>query len=481
MFVKIFQLMKSYLFFALLSIPILMSLSSTAQHISAGGRHTLVICEDSTAQSWGYNGYGQLGNGNITEQYSGVKVIGLSEVVFVAGGLFHSIFIKKDGTAWTCGRNKLGPLGDGTSTDRHIPVQVSKLSDVIQASGGGEHSLFLKRDHTVWACGANAAGQLGDGSTLNKMEPVAVIGLTDVIQVAAGAEFSLFLKMDGSVWACGHNGFGQFGNGTNGSSKIPVQIIGLTDIISITAGEWHSLFVKKDGTVYSSGRNQYGQLGNGTQTDNWLASPIPDLDNIVQAEAGGIHSVFVNADGYVFACGLNSGGNNDGQLGDGTSIDRNKPVPVISSWGQLKIIHAEACREHSLFLTDNGQIWASGRNNYGQLGSGTSTTTNFSTPIHSNSICSSISVSFDQLKEYLNSMLLYPNPMISSGTLKLDFKVDEATIYIYNSYGTLCKQLNLNNENEIKLNLADLQPGIYILVLKENHDIIYRYKIVLNR
>lgn len=473
--------MKSYFYLVfLLSIPFLISFSSTAQNISAGGRHTLIICEDSTVQSWGYNGFGQLGNGNFIEQFSGVKVFGLSDVVFVAGGLFHSIFIKQDGTAWTCGRNKLGPLGDGSTTDRNIPVQVNTLTEIIQAAGGGEHSLFLKKDHTVWACGANASGQLGDGSTLNKMEPIAVKGLSDVIQVAAGAEFSLFLKRDGSVWACGHNGFGQFGNGTNSSSKIPIQINGLTDIISITAGEWHSLFVKKDGTVFSSGRNQYGQLGNGTQTDNWLASPIPDLGNIVQAEAGGIHSVFVNADGNVFACGLNSGGNNDGQLGDGTLMDQNKPVPVISSWGLLKIIHAEACREHSLFLTDNGQIWASGRNNYGQLGIGTSTITNFSTPIHSNTICSSFSVNHDQFETYSNNILLYPNPMINSSILKLNFKIDAATILIYNSFGGLCKHLNINNANEIKLNLAELNPGFYVLVLEQNHKIIYSHKIILN-
>ena len=130
--------MKSYFYLVfLLSIPFLISFSSTAQNISAGGRHTLIICEDSTVQSWGYNGFGQLGNGNFIEQFSGVKVFGLSDVVFVAGGLFHSIFIKQDGTAWTCGRNKLGPLGDGSTTDRNIPVQVNTLTEIIQAAAGG--------------------------------------------------------------------------------------------------------------------------------------------------------------------------------------------------------------------------------------------------------------------------------------------------------------------------------------------------------
>lgn len=451
-----------------------------AQMIAAGGRHSLLICADSTVQAWGYNGYGQLGNSTTVEQHTGVKVFGLDGIVGVSGGLFHSIFIKQDGSVWTCGRNNLGPLGDGTTINRHIPVQVAGLSDIIQASGGGEHTLFLRKDQTVWACGANSSGQLGDGSTINRLAPVSVNGLTDIIQVAAGAEFSLFLKKDGSVWACGHNGFGQFGNGTNVSSKIPIQIQELSDIIQISAGEWHSLFVKKDGTVYSCGRNQYGQLGNGTQLDQWLASTINELSGITQTEAGGIHSVFVTNTGAVFACGLNSGGNNDGQLGDGTALDRSKPVLVNTSWGTNKIIHAEACREHSLFLSEKGTVFASGRNNYGQLGIGSFTTSNFKTPTLSNTLCLALLVKQTQYTENQNEFLLYPNPASGSSSLKSNLKYKKATIGVYNSCGILSKQMDYNQENEFNLNLEELQNGLYHLILSEHHKILYSSKLIIN-
>jgi alpha-tubulin suppressor-like RCC1 family protein len=69
--------------------------NSYAQRVSAGGRHSLSICADSTVQAWGYNGYGQLGNGNIDEQNTGTQVAGLLGVVQVAGGLFHSLFVKR--------------------------------------------------------------------------------------------------------------------------------------------------------------------------------------------------------------------------------------------------------------------------------------------------------------------------------------------------------------------------------------------------
>ncbi|MBK8450344.1 MAG: hypothetical protein IPL42_10105 [Saprospiraceae bacterium] len=115
---------------------------SYAQLVAAGGRHSLAICSDSTVHSWGYNGYGQLGNGRILEENKGVKVTGLSGIIQVAGGLFHSLFVKQDGTVWACGRNPLGPLGDGTIENKTTPVQVVGLTNIIQAAGGGEHSLL---------------------------------------------------------------------------------------------------------------------------------------------------------------------------------------------------------------------------------------------------------------------------------------------------------------------------------------------------
>ncbi|MBK9629699.1 MAG: T9SS type A sorting domain-containing protein [Saprospiraceae bacterium] len=457
----------------------LISTVNYAQKIVAGGRHSLIICEDQTVQSWGYNGYGQLGTGNLVEHHSGQQVIGMSNVKAVAAGLFHSIFIKNDGTVWTCGRNTLGPLGNGNNSDQLIPVQIIGLSDIIQGAGGGEHSLFLKADGTVFSCGLNSSGQLGDGNNSNKNIPVKLNGLTNIVQVAAGAEFSLFLENDGSVWACGHNGYGQFGNATNTSSKIPIKINNLSDISYISAGEWHSIFVKKDGTVFTSGRNQYGQLGDGTTNNNLMATQISSLSNVIQAEAGGIHSVFVKSDGTVWSCGLNSGGNNDGQLGDGTTIDRLIPVQVISSWTNGNIICAEATREHSLYLKNDGQVWASGRNNYGQLGYGSFTNLNSSISVHSNKICSVLlsSLNQNQLKNQIISY--FPNPTSSYINLHSTKELTDASINIYNTFGKSIQQINSIQGKEITIFSDDLPRGIYFLQLMEDQNIISNHKIII--
>jgi len=450
-----------------------------AQGVAAGGRHSLAICSDSTVLAWGYNGFGQLGDGTLLEKHTAVPVVGLSGVAQVAGGLFHSLFVKKDGTVWACGRNTLGPLGNGTTSNSSTVVQVSGLSEIRQAAGGGEHSLFLKNDSTVWACGANASGQLGDGTNMHRSTPVPVVGLTGIVQVAAGAEFSLFLKNDGTVWACGHNGYGQYGNGANMSSKVPVPISGLTNIVWVSAGEWHSLFVKSDGTVLSSGRNQFGQLGDGSTLDKNLAAPIGALSGVARAEAGGIHSVFVRADGSVWACGLNSGGNNDGQLGDGSTLDKHTPVQVQSSWSNQKIIHAEATREHSLFVTENGEVWACGRNNYGQLGYGVFTTANALVPISSSTVCPTLHVSTTAPGPEPGHCVISPNPFSEQTTLHLGSGMDRVNLVVYNSAGQQVKQMDNVAGPSVVLYRDGLPDGLYFVQVRQKNKKTEVHKLVV--
>ncbi|MBK9269995.1 MAG: hypothetical protein IPM48_00210 [Saprospiraceae bacterium] len=460
-----------------------MLLPVRAQKIALGGRHSIWICPDKTVRTWGYNGYGQLGYSHFAAANKPTAISGLNNVSHIAGGLFHSLFVKSDGTVYSCGRNALGPLGIGNQIDQSIPVQIEVLSDIVLAAGGSEHSLFLRKDGKVFATGSNSAGQLGDGTRTHKISPVMLPIQDSIIDIAAGAEFSLFLRADGRVLACGHNGFGQFGNGNKTSSNTPIIITGISNIKDISAGEWHSLFVNGEGEVFSSGRNQYGQLGLGHTTEQNTALKIEGLYDIIQAEAGGIHSLFVNKDGMVWACGLNSGGNNDGQLGDNTRQDRLSPVQVVPSWGSIKVIAAEAAREHSIFLLENGEVWACGRNNYGQLGNDWYSSSNALSPVQTVPTCADLTHDKSYISDESQTIHVFPVP--TSGPLTIDIpnydNVHDQIVF-YNMQGLRLEIPPASRTMQyLQYDLTALAPGIYFFEFNHQNSkfIIRKFFIVI--
>ena len=72
---------------------------------------------------------------------------------------------------WAWGWNAYGQLGDGTTIDRHVPTLIRNRFGFTSVSGGGLHSLGRMADGTVWARGWNGVGQLGDGSTTDHHRP----------------------------------------------------------------------------------------------------------------------------------------------------------------------------------------------------------------------------------------------------------------------------------------------------------------------
>ncbi len=307
--------------------------------IAAAETCNFALKPDNTVWGWGSsystgNGYYAYLGSEYSEAATPVLLRNLSESRTIACGKSHTLALKSDGTVWTWGYNIYGQLGNGTFTNSTVytPIQVSGIRGVLSIAAGGNiavdscgHSLALKSDGTVWAWGYNGYGQLGDGTIENKNVPVQVIGLSGIVAIASGDYHNLALKSDGTVWAWGYNGYGQLGDGTT-EEKIPVQVSGLNNVIAISGGAHHSLAVKSDGTVWAWGENTYGQLGNGTFTSSNVYTPIQvsGIGSITAIAAGATHSLAQQSDGTVWAWGSNY----YGQLGDGTTEDKNTPTQV---------------------------------------------------------------------------------------------------------------------------------------------------------
>jgi len=269
--------------------------------------------------------------------------------------------------AW--GANLTGQLGDGTTTSRAYYGPVSGLgSFVVQVAAGGTFALALRSDGTVWAWGSNASGQLGDGNTNYSTTPVQVGGLTNVVAVAAGISQSLALRSDGTVWAWGGNQYGELGIGTTSTDQLtPVQVRGLTGVTKISAGGLFSLALRSDGTVWAWGDNAQGELGNGTTANSDVPVRVPGLSQVTRIDAGYYCSLAVSTGIGGATPVWTWGGNDAGDLGDGTLTDRHTPEQVTGI-GAPAVTGLAIGNGYALALGSDGSVWAWGADTWGQLG-----------------------------------------------------------------------------------------------------------------
>lgn len=313
---------------------------------------------------WGWNNYGQLDNGFLTDQAQATpERISLGSVTVIGAGQYHSLATRNNGTVWAWGHNSGGQLGDGTTADSASPVQVVGLTDAVELAGGWYHSLARKVDGTVWAWGANYAGQLGNGNTASSLTPIEVPGLTCTRAIAAAYGQSFAVGCDGTLWAWGDNSYGQLGDGTTTNSSTPLPV--LTGIVSVAAGRLHTLALRSDGSVWAWGANFFGQLGRGTQTNyEPVPQPVPGLAGIAAVGVGELHSLAVTAAGTVFGWGYDQ----YGQAGDGTTMEAQpNPQQVAGLTGIVSVVGG---LDHSLALGANGRAWGWGSDYHGQLGDG---------------------------------------------------------------------------------------------------------------
>lgn len=264
-------------------------LNATAVKVVTTNYSSCALTSVGGVKCWGYGGWGLIGDGTGSSRYTPVDVSGMtSGVIALAAGGQHMCAVKNTGALFCWGWNGYGQLGDGTGSERWVPTEVNGLdSGVIAVAPGMYHTCASLATGAVKCWGYNGDGQLGNNNWSQSTVPVSVFGMSDATtSISSGERYTCVVKNTGALWCWGSNVNGQFGNGNTSTTNYPVNISGLgTSVRAVSAAlaGFHTCALTTDGTAKCWGYNSQGQLGD-TSTTNRV-SPT-NIGGIVAPQIG---------------------------------------------------------------------------------------------------------------------------------------------------------------------------------------------------
>ncbi len=360
--------------------------------IIASRGQTCALRSDKSIYCWGQNHLQTLLENKIIASAIPIKAHNINNAVSLAAGLEHTCALLDGGTVSCWGNRTQGKLGNPTSISLgETPVMPYRVEGATSISSNYKFTCVLHQSSNISCWGNNWAGQLGNGVTgwgefapdNFSSRPVYADGISDAIQVAAGGSHTCSLHQDKSVSCWGSNNFGTLGNGEDGHNRPlygflvetePVKVLSIDNASTISAGLHHTCVLHTDGTISCWGLDNHGQLGDGESdfaivdfSSLFSTANIPtpvNVQGITNAKAialGTNHSCALHNDATVSCWGNNL----SGQLGDGTTTSSNLPIKVS---GISDVSTIAAGHEHTCALHTDGTISCWGSSKAGKLG-----------------------------------------------------------------------------------------------------------------
>eukprot|EP01083_Nonionella_stella_P148429 469770_1 len=346
---------------------------------SSGDRESQVF----QYQIWtkGRNNCGQQLNGNTADLKQLEKVKNLKQKKVKAIRTMNwgaTLIIHEDGDISVGGYNKHGQLGIDSDDKKNQKIKQIHYLDfkvkVVSKGIGSSHTFVTKTNDKLYAAGCNEDNQCGVETGSNKHGdwiPVPLNTHIDIQSIATGRTFSIFLDKRGTMYACGKSCEGALGMGF-GRTKLSFKYNALTPTViptnvkmkAIAAGTYHCVAITIDQQAFAWGRSECGQCGNG-QNNKMIFEPtcIETLRKqfIKEVDCGYRHTLLVRSDGVLFA----TGENDEGQCGNGTTDNIFKPIQIRV--GEEESVQSVKCGAyHNALTTMKNKIFVWGRNSYNQ-------------------------------------------------------------------------------------------------------------------
>jgi alpha-tubulin suppressor-like RCC1 family protein len=293
------------------------------------------LSEQGQLYSWGANGSGQLGLGDVVSRSSPVLVAGSQVYTQYVDGLNWISLLTDTGNVYTCGYNNYGNLGLGDVIPRSTPTLVAGVSNIQKicqttSLGGGTRQLFLlDSGGNLYTCGQNTSGVLGQGDTIDRSTPTLIAGGFDFTDVFGGTNSAFAITETGDLYAWGNNGSGILGLGDLIDRSTPTLVTSnVSKFLKLNAALNTAGIEKTNGDIYVWGDNSVGQLGLGDvinrSTPTLLSTGLSFSEIVLEPTV----SFGKTTNGKLYAWGNNS---NFGELGLGDMINRSTPTLVSAS------------------------------------------------------------------------------------------------------------------------------------------------------
>lgn len=338
--------------------------------IVLGDTHSGAIDREGNLYTWGWNRYGQLGNGTLNEQLVPAQ-IQLKHVKSADFGMECSGAVTEDGSLYTWGWNEHGQLGYDTDQNYNpLPQKVNLPGRVISVSMGTTHSGAVTEDGSLYTWGNNSDFQLGyeTKSEMYNAVPKKVELSDPVIDFSCGDKYSGAVTEDGSLYTWGSNEKGQLGRSTVEICEYTPKKVTIPEgfrVLNLDFGYEHGGVITENG-LYMWGSDFFNQGA-------VEACPYPikvDIPNSVSVcmHPAGMNSGVLTDDGFLYTWGFNI----YGELGDG-SDEEERFVPA-----KINVLHnivsASIGSDTGGAVTEDGSVYIWGLNFFGGLGNGEANT-----------------------------------------------------------------------------------------------------------
>lgn len=296
-----------------------------------------------------------------------------------------------DGNVYGLGYNGFGILGNGTLTNATTPVKFQlpgtlKAQSVgVNALSGGMSAFVITTDGQVYGAGANNFGQLGNGATATRQSTPVRFNLPSGKKAAklfVHGESTFVITTEGEVYGAGAGTYGQLGNGSAANSSTPVRMsLPAGEKAAMIEADWHSVYiVTESGKAYFTGIDDWSQSGDGTLGGQYN-TPIRFYPNAGDAGEPTVRQVATDGNtGWVLLSNgevWGVGRSGDGQLGNSTATTGATGYYTTAykkfDIGTERAVQIATDYVDMVVLTDTGKVYGAGRNDSGQYGCGTTT------------------------------------------------------------------------------------------------------------